>query len=108
MAAPACNRHSDALSRIKELLTTEQAAGNLRRYLSSYGGAQFDRLIDRLVVNEFTCRFQRRFTSWASACCTPPASGSLAKAEFRCSGYWTTSPRISISGGSGPRTPDMV
>lgn len=54
MAAPACDRYSDALSRIKELLLTDKAAGNLRRYLSSYGGAQFDRLTDRLVVDEFT------------------------------------------------------
>lgn len=54
MAAPACNRYSDALSRIKELLAVDKAAGNLRRYLNSYGGAQFDRLTDRLVVDEFT------------------------------------------------------
>ena len=40
MAASACSRYSDALSRIKELLATERTAGNLRRYLSSYGGAQ--------------------------------------------------------------------
>ena len=39
---------------MKELLATEKAAGNLRRYLSSYGGAQFDRLTDRLVRDEFT------------------------------------------------------
>lgn len=54
MAAPACNRYSDALSRIKELLGAEKAADNLRRYLSSYGGAQFDRLTDRLLLDEFT------------------------------------------------------
>lgn len=54
MVAPACDRYSDALSRIKDLLLTDKAAGNLRRYLSSYGGAQFDRLTDCLVVDEFT------------------------------------------------------
>jgi Family of unknown function (DUF6308) len=54
MAAPACTRYSDALSRIKELLVAEKAAGDLRRYLSAYGGAQFDRLTDRLAVDEFT------------------------------------------------------
>ena len=54
MAAPACNRYNDALSQMKELLATEKAAGNLRRYLSSYGGAQFDRLTDRLVLDEST------------------------------------------------------
>jgi Family of unknown function (DUF6308) len=54
MAAPACSRYSDALSRMKTLLATEKAAGNLRRYLSSYGGARFDRITDRLVLDEFT------------------------------------------------------
>jgi hypothetical protein len=54
MAAPACSRYDDALGQIKELLATEQATSNLRRYLSSFGGAQFDRLIDRLAVDEFT------------------------------------------------------
>ena len=54
MAAPACDRYCDALSRIKKLLVTEQATDDLRRYLSSYRGGQFDRLTDRLVVDEFT------------------------------------------------------
>lgn len=54
MTAPACSRYDDALWRINELLATEQAADNLRRYLNSFGGARFDRLIDRQVVDEFT------------------------------------------------------
>lgn len=54
MVAPACDRYNDALSRIKDLLLADKAAGNLRRYLSSYSGAQFDRLTDCLVVDEFT------------------------------------------------------
>ena len=54
MAAPACSRYDDALGRIKELLAAEQAVGNLRRYLQSFGGAQFDRLIDRQAIDEFT------------------------------------------------------
>jgi hypothetical protein len=40
--------------RIKGLLATEQPVGDLRRYLNSFGGAQFDRLIDSLAVDEFT------------------------------------------------------
>lgn len=54
MAAPVCNRYSDAVNRIKELVSSERAACNLRRYLSSFDGAQFDRLTDRLAVDEFT------------------------------------------------------
>jgi hypothetical protein len=54
MTAPACSRYDDALRRINELLATEQPADNLRRYLSSFGGARFDRLIDRQAVDEFT------------------------------------------------------
>jgi hypothetical protein len=54
MAAPVCNRYSDAVNRIKELVSSEKAACNLRRYLSSFDGAQFDRLTDRLAVDEFT------------------------------------------------------
>jgi hypothetical protein len=54
MTAPACSRYDDALGRIKELLATEQPVGDLRRYLTSFGGAQFDRLIDSLAVDEFT------------------------------------------------------
>jgi hypothetical protein len=52
--APACDRYSDALCRIKELLLADKPVGNLRLYLSSYGGAQFDWFTDRLVVDEFT------------------------------------------------------
>lgn len=37
MTAPACSRYDDALRRINELLATEQTAGSLRRYLSSFG-----------------------------------------------------------------------
>ena len=54
MATPACERYSDALSRIKDLLLSDNAAANLRRYLGSYGGAQFDRLTDRLTTDAFT------------------------------------------------------
>jgi len=54
MATPACARYRDALRRINELLATEQAADDLHRYLSSFGGARFDRLIDRQTIDEFT------------------------------------------------------
>lgn len=54
MTPPACSRYDDALGRIKGLLATEQPVGDLRRYLTSFGGAQFDRLIDSLAVDEFT------------------------------------------------------
>ena len=54
MTAPTCSRYDDALGRIKGLLATEQPVGDLRRYLNSFGGAQFDRLIDSLAVDEFT------------------------------------------------------
>lgn len=54
MTPPACSRYDDALGRIKGLLATEQPVGDLRRYLNSFGGAQFDRLIDSLAVDEFT------------------------------------------------------
>jgi Family of unknown function (DUF6308) len=54
MTAPACSRYDDALGRIKELLAAEQSVSSLRRYLHSFGGAQFDRLIDRSAVDEFT------------------------------------------------------
>jgi len=54
MTAPTCSRYDDALGRIKKLLATEQPVGNLRRYLNSFGGARFDKLIDSLAVDEFT------------------------------------------------------
>lgn len=54
MAPPACSRYADAICRIKKLLATEQAAENLQRYLASFTGARFDRLTDRLTVDEFT------------------------------------------------------
>lgn len=54
MTAPVCSRYDDALRRINELLATDQAADNLRRYLNTFSGARFDRLVNHQAVDEFT------------------------------------------------------
>lgn len=98
MAVPACERYSDALSRIKDLLLSDKAAANLCRYLSSYGGAQFDRLSDRLAADAFTPADFRAVRELGVNVCIRPASGSSEQAGSRYSNYYARSPQISISG----------
>lgn len=56
MGIPACSQYADAANRIRGALAAEEAVGNLRRYLTRPGGAEFDKLADRAAVNEFTAR----------------------------------------------------
>ena len=54
MTAPDCSAYAGALDRVRELLGGERPVQDLRRYLTSYGGASFDHLTDRGACDEFT------------------------------------------------------
>lgn len=56
MVAPDCSRCSPALSTVRKLTADSRAIRDLQRYLTSYRGAQFDRLTDRETPDEFTSK----------------------------------------------------
>jgi hypothetical protein len=49
-----CASYTDALDRIRTLVSAERAVTDLRHYLTSYGGRRFDELADRSKPCEFT------------------------------------------------------
>ncbi len=54
MGSPQCSRYGATLSRVGELTAADRAVTDLRRYLVSFRGAQFDRLVDGRAQDEFT------------------------------------------------------
>jgi hypothetical protein len=54
MAAPGCLAYAVTVNKVRNLIGSERATPDLRRYLASYRGAKFDQLIDRNAQNEFT------------------------------------------------------
>lgn len=54
-AAP-CDQHAAVVARAKTLVHSDRAAADLKRYLTHYGGKDFDELADRKSLNEFTVR----------------------------------------------------
>src|ERR1022692_2289493 len=54
MGIPECSRYADTLNLIRGVIAAERAAGDLRRYLVSFDGGQFDKIIDRRSRDEFT------------------------------------------------------
>src|SRR5260221_1126367 len=55
MAAPEFSEYAVTVDRVRKLIAGERPARNLHWYLTSFGGARFDQLIDRGARDEFTC-----------------------------------------------------
>lgn len=59
-AAPVARYARPVLGRVSELTADARATRDLRRYLASYRGAKFNRLVARRAPDEFTIRTSRR------------------------------------------------
>lgn len=54
MESPECSRYEASRALVAQLITTDRAIPDLRRYLTSFGGARFDQLANHHRPDEFT------------------------------------------------------
>lgn len=54
MRTPECFRYTATLNLIRQVIAAERASCDLHRYVTSFGGGQFDKIIDRHAADEFT------------------------------------------------------